>query len=157
MKRKGKRGSLSQSSRQMQPLGSVPGGGGNFGVPFKGASGKHPSVKRTNLLGRQGTPSGANTTRPDIIKLRKQSKPLTTKSDAAKMVRANKTSKFNKMNKKKDNVAGRTGIVKRVGKSYKNVGKKVVKAGVAGSLVGGGALVNQWINQGPEKKKKKKK
>ena len=70
--------------------------------------------------------------RPDILKLKKQSKPLTTKSDAAKMVRANK-----KAAKKNP----------RTGK----VIKKAIKAGGAGVLVGAGAVASQWINQ--EKKK----
>ena len=75
--------------------------------------------------------------RPDILKLKNKPKPLTTKSDAAKMVKANKKT----TTKKKTNVAGRTGIV-----------KKLTKAATAGGLVGAGAVANQWINQGPAKK-----
>ena len=83
--------------------------------------------------------------RPDILKLQKQSRPLTTRSDAKKMIAANKASKFQKMNKKKDkkNVAGRTGIV----------AKKAATVGAGAGLVAVGYGANQWINQsGPKKK-----
>jgi hypothetical protein len=104
-----------------------------------------------DILERIGGPSGAayrssRAKRPDILKLKNKKKPLPTKTEAARMIKANKTSKFNKMNKKKDkkakNVAGRTGIV-----------KNLTKAATAGGLVGAGAVANQWINQGPAKKK----
>ena len=96
-----------------------------------------------DILERIGGSGGAayrssRSKRPDILKLKKNAKPLPTKSDAAKMVKANKKT----TTKKKTNVAGRTGIV-----------KKVRKAATAGALVGAGAVANQWINQGPAKKK----
>jgi hypothetical protein len=106
-----------------------------------------------DILERIGGSGGAayrssRAKRPDILKLKNKKKPLPTKSDAAKMVKANKASKFNKMNKKKDkkakNVAGRAGIVAR--KAVKVVAPLSVSAGA-------GAAANQWINQGPEKKK----
>ena len=105
-----------------------------------------------DILERIGGSGGAayrssRSKRPDILKLKNKPKPLTTKSDAAKMVRANKASKFNKMNKKKDkkakNVAGRAGIV----------AKKAAKVGAAAGLVAVGYGANQWINQKPAKKK----
>ena len=103
-----------------------------------------------DILERIGGSGGAayrssRSKRPDIIKLQKKSTPLTTKSDAKKMIAANKASKFQKMNKKKDkkNVAGRAGIVT----------KKVAKVGAGVGLVAVGYGANQWINQsGPKKK-----
>ena len=91
------------------------------------------------MLERIGGSGGAayrssRSKRPDILKLKKKSKPLTTKSDAAKMVRANK-----KAAKKNP----RTG----------QVIKKAVKAAVVLGSVGAGAGANQWINQKPAKKK----
>jgi len=104
-----------------------------------------------DILERIGGSGGAayrssKAKRPDILKLKKKARLLRTKVEAAKAAKANKASKFNKMNKKKDkkakNVAGRTGIV-----------KNLTKAATAGGLVGAGAVANQWINQGPAKKK----
>ena len=118
-----KRKPLSQSSRQSKILEGGSSGGG--------------------LAGLKGFTGGMKTLfpkkRPDIIKLRKQSKPLTTKSDAAKMVRANKKA----TRPKKKNVAGRAGVVAR----------KAAKVVVPVVAAGGGAAASQWINQGPEKKK----
>ena len=115
-----------------------------------------------DILERIGGSGGAafrssRSKRPDILKLKKQSKPLTTKSDAAKMVRANKASKFNKpeqrrqsaamqarrLKQKKENYAGRAGVVAR----------KAAKVGAAATLVAVGYGANQWINQKPAKKK----
>jgi hypothetical protein len=61
------------------------------------------------------------------------------------MIAANKASKFQKMNKKKDkkNVAGRAGIV----------AKKAATVGAGAGLVAVGYGANQWINQKPAKKK----
>ena len=79
--------------------------------------------------------------RPDILKLKNKPKLLTTKSDAKKMIAANKKA----TRPKKKNVAGRAGVVAR----------KVAKVVVPVVAAGGGAAANQWINQGPAKKKKK--
>jgi hypothetical protein len=80
--------------------------------------------------------------RPDIMNLRKKSKPLTTKSESAKMVRANKAE-----------IAGKK-------KKTSNTKARLVKtAKVTGSLsaLGTSAAVgytaSQWINQKPAKKK----
>jgi len=79
--------------------------------------------------------------RPDILKLKNKKKPLPTKTEAARMIKANKKT----TTKKKKNVAGRTGIV-----------KNLTKAATAGGLVGAGAAANQWINQRPDPMIKKK-
>ena len=115
---------LSQSSRQSKILEGGSSGGGLAGL--KGFTGG-----RKTLFPKK---------RPDILKLKEKSRPLPTKTDAKKMIAANKKT----TRPKKKNVAGRTGIV-----------KKTKYAVGAASLVGAGAGANQWINQGPEKKKKK--
>ena len=105
-------------------------------------TGTERSSELDRMINRIGGSGGgaayrsSRSTRPDILKLKNKPKPLTTKSDAAKMVRANKKAT-------KKNVAGRAGIV----------AKKVAKAAGAGVLVGAGAMANQWINQKPAKKK----
>ena len=97
-----------------------------------------------DILERIGGSGGAayrssRSKRPDILKLKKQSKPLTTKSDAKKMIAANKKT----TRPKKKNYAGRAGVVAR----------KAAKVGAAAGLVAVGYGANQWINQKPAKKK----
>ena len=120
---------LSQSSRQRKYLESGTGRAGISGL--KGYTGGRKTLFKTP--------------RPDILKLKDKARPLTTRSDAKKMIAANKASKFQKMNKKKDkkNVAGRAGIV----------GKKAATVGAGAGLVAVGYGAGQWINQsGPKKK-----
>ena len=119
---------LSQSSRQRKYLESGTGRAGISGL--KGYTGGRKTLFKTP--------------RPDILKLKDKARPLTTRSDAKKMIAANKASKFQKMNKKKDkkNVAGRSGIV-----------TKAATVGAGAGLVAVGYGANQWINQKPAKKK----
>ncbi len=80
--------------------------------------------------------------RPDILKLKKTSNPLTTKSETAKMIRTNKAEISGKQK--------RTGV-----KKARLV--KVAKVTGGGSALGTSAAVgyaaSQWINQKPVKKK----
>ena len=109
-------------------------------------TGTERSSELDRMINRIGGSGGAayrssRSTRPDILKLKNKPKPLTTKSDAAKMVRANKKA----TRPKKKNYAGRAGVVAR----------KAAKVAVPVVAAATGAGVTQWINQGPEKKKKK--
>ena len=97
-----------------------------------------------DILERIGGSGGAayrssRSKRPDILKLKNKPKPLTTKSDAKKMIAANKKT----TRPKKKNYAGRAGVVAR----------KAAKVVVPVVAAGGGAAASQWINQKPEKKK----
>ena len=107
-------------------------------------TGTERSSELDRMINRIGGSGGAayrssRSTRPDILKLKNKPKPLTTKSDAAKMVRANKKA----TRPKKKNYAGRAGVVAR----------KAAKVGAAAGLVAVGYGANQWINQKPAKKK----
>ena len=107
-------------------------------------TGTERSSELDRMINRIGGSGGAayrssRSTRPDILKLKNKPKPLTTKSDAAKMVRANKKA----TRPKKKNYAGRAGVVAR----------KAAKVVVPVVAAGGGAAASQWINQKPEKKK----
>ena len=100
-----------------------------------------------DILERIGGSGGAayrssRSKRPDILKLKKQSKPLTTKSDAKKMIAANKKT----TRPKKKNYAGRTGVIAR----------KAAKVAVPVVAAATGAGVSQWINQRPDPMIKKK-
>jgi hypothetical protein len=108
-------------------------------------TGTERSSSVDQVIERMGGPGGAayrssRAKRPDILKLKNKKKPLPTKTEAARMIKANKKT----TTKKKKNVAGRAGIVAR--KAFKVAAPLSVSAGA-------GAAVNQWINQGPEKKK----
>ena len=110
--------------------------------------------QRTDLLQRRNkTVSGE---RPNILNLRKQSYTLPKKSDAAKMVSAKKpatTSKTTKVSKNRGNASKATTYVPQSSKV-----KRVAKY-TGAALMGGfaAASANQWINQTPQKRKKKKK
>ena len=82
------------------------------------------------------------------MKLRIKSKPLTTKTEAARMIRTNKAE-----------IAAAKGKKKKVATDKKPRKTVVKKAATYGAAAGVGYAAseygNQWINQGPAKKKKK--
>ena len=94
--------------------------------------------------------------KPNYLDLKKKSYPLPRKSDAAKMVSAKKpatTSKTTKVSKNRGNASKATTYVPQSSKV-----KRVAKY-TGAALMGGfaAASANQWINQTPQKRKKKKK
>ena len=112
------------------------------------------SPKRTDLLQRRNKP--VSDKRPNILDLKRRSYTLSKTSDAAKMVRAKKpatTSKITKVGRNKANASKTTTYVKKP--------STVVKAAkyTGATLMGGIAThaANQWINQTPQNRKKKKK
>ena len=110
--------------------------------------------KRTDLLQRRNKP--VSDKRPDILKLRKQATELPKTSDARKMVSAKKPATTSKTTKVSRNKANASKSITYVPQSSKV--KKVAKY-TGAALMGGLAAhsANQWINQTPQKRKKKKK